>query len=438
MKRIRDAPEEEADVIDLAHDGRGVVRIDGKTVFVADALPGERIMLKRKFRHRSHDEATLEQVIEAAPERIEPKCGHFGDCGGCALQHLTPAAQLRFKQAQLLEAMARIGNVVPAESLPPLRGPEWNYRRRARLGVKRVVKKDRVLVGFRERSARFIADLHGCEVLAPPVDRLIDPLAKLIGSLSIPDRIPQVEVAVADNACALVFRVLSPPATADLASMRDFAHTHGLQIYLQPGGPATVEPLNGEQHPPLYYELQEFGIRLEFQPTDFVQVNADLNAAMLHRALELLGVGSSDAVLDLFCGIGNFSLPMARSAATVMGVEGTAALVKRAEHNARINSFDNTAFHAANLAQDVADRSWAKQRYDLVLLDPPRAGAREVLPVVARSGARRVMYISCHPGSLARDAGILVHEFGFKLARAGVMDMFPHTAHVEAMAVFDA
>jgi 23S rRNA (uracil1939-C5)-methyltransferase len=304
--------------------------------------------------------------------------------------------------------------------------------------VKRVVKKERVLVGFRERAARFLADLHGCEVLSPPVDRLIDPLAELIGSLSISDRVPQVEVAVADSDCALVFRVLSPLATADLESLRAFARAHALQIYLQPGGPDTVEPLDEERYPLLHYELPEFGIRLEFRPTDFVQVNADLNAAMLHRALELLGIGSSDAVLDLFCGIGNFSLPLARSAATVVGVEGTPALVERAEHNARINSIDNAAFHAANLAQDVGEHSWAKRNYDLVLLDPPRAGAREVLPVVARSGARRVMYISCHPGSLARDAGILVHDFGFRLTRAGVMDMFPHTAHVEAMAVFDA
>jgi 23S rRNA (uracil1939-C5)-methyltransferase len=437
MKRVRDAAEEIGEVIDLAHDGRGVVRIDGKTVFVADALPGETVTLRRTFRHRSHDEARLERVIHPADARVEPACPHFGACGGCALQHLAADAQLSFKQSQLLEALARIGNVQPGEVLPPLLGPVWNYRRRARLGVKSVARKGRVLVGFRERAARFVADLHECRVLQSPVSELIDPLAELVQSLSIAERLPQVEVAVADNGCALVLRVLSPPTDSDFEKIRQFGRDHGLHLYLQPGGPATIEALDGAA-PPLYYELPEFDIRIEFEPTDFLQVNGALNRVMVSRAVELLQLRAADSVLDLFCGLGNFSLPLARHAGNVVGVEGDAGLVERAARNARRNSIDNAGFHAVNLAQDVATLRWARNRYDLVLLDPPRAGAREVLPVVAGCGARRLMYISCHPGSLARDAGILVNDMGFRLVSTGVMDMFPHTAHVEAMAVFDA
>ncbi len=437
MKRIRDAPEEQAEVIDLAHDGRGVARIEGKTVFIADALPGEQVSIRRTFRHRSHDEARLEAVIQAAATRVVAPCPHFGACGGCALQHLDPSAQLRFKQAQLLEALARIGKVEPGEVLPPLLGPVWNYRRRARLGVKNVPQKGRVLVGFRERAARYVTDLHECRVLHAPVGELIDPLANLVQSLSIADRLPQVEVSVADNACALVIRVLAQPTGQDMDLMREFAQRYDVRLYLQPGGPATVELLAGE-FSPLHYTLPDFDVRIEFEPTDFLQVNGELNRRMVGQAIEKLDIRGTDRVLDLFCGLGNFSLPLARRAQAVVGIEGEAGLVERAARNARINAIDNVEFHAVNLAQDVSDRPWAQGHYDLVLLDPPRAGAKEVLPLAAGCGARRLMYISCHPGSLARDAGTLVHQLGFRLAAAGVMDMFPHTAHVEAMAIFDA
>jgi len=435
MKRISAAPEE-ADIVDLSHEAKGVARIDGKTVFVADALPGERVVLRRIGRHRNFDEAVLESVLRPSADRVVPACPHYGTCGGCALQHLAPAAQLAFKQAQLLENLARLGGVEPGRVIEPLTGPVWGYRRRARLGVKHVARKGRVLVGFRERSAPFVADLHECRVLAPPADRLIDPLAVLVGELSIAARVPQVEVAVAGSDCALVLRVLDPPTAADLDRLRTFEHAQGVRVYLQPGGPASVAPLTPNLEP-LRYGLGHFGLVIEFEPTDFIQVNATLNEAMVARAVEMLEPEPSSHVLDLFCGLGNFSLPLARSAGEVVGVEGDAGLVARAERNARSQGVANAVFHAADLANPAAWSAWAARRYDRVLLDPPRAGAREVLPVVGGCGAARVVYISCHPGSLARDAGILVRDHGFRLVAAGVMDMFPHTTHVEAMAVFD-
>ena len=435
MKRINAAPEE-ADIVDLSHEARGVARIDGKTVFVADSLPGERVVLRRIERHRKHDEAVTERVLQASADRVTPRCPHFGVCGGCALQHLDPVAQLRFKQAQLLENLARLGDVEPANVLEPLRGPVWNYRRRARLGIKHVPRKGKVLVGFRERSAPYVTDLRECHVLAEPVGRLLEPLGRLVESLSIVNRLPQAEVAVAQDAVAFVLRVLDPPTAADLASMTAFEVAHGVRIYLQAGGPDTILPLTpGAQ--PLQYTLPASDVTLQFQPADFLQVNGPLNEAMVERALAVLDVQPADTVLDLFCGLGNFSLPIARRAAKVVAVEGDSGLVARARDNAAGNGLSNAEFHVADLFKDVTGVSWAHNKYDLVLLDPPRAGAREVLPVVAQSGARRVVYISCHPGSLARDAGLLVREHGYRLTAAGVMDMFPHTAHVEAMAVFD-
>ena len=328
MKRISAAPEE-ADVVDLSHEGMGVARVDGKAVFVADALPGERVVMRRVARHRNFDQAVLESVLVPSPDRVAAACPHFGTCGGCALQHLDPAAQLRFKQAQLLENLARLGGVEPAGLLPPLEGPVWGYRRRARLGIKLVPRKGRVLVGFRERSAPYVADLHECRVLAPPAGSLIDPLAELVAGLAIVARVPQAEVAIADDACALVLRVLEPPSDADLATLRAFESTHGVRIYLQPGGVDTVEPLT-QGRPPLEYALPGFDVRIRFEPTDFIQVNGALNARMVSRAVELLGAGRDDRVLDLFCGLGNFSLPLARGAGHVVGVEGEAGLVARA------------------------------------------------------------------------------------------------------------
>jgi len=435
MKRIKVAPEE-ADIVDLSHEARGVARVDGKAVFVADALPGERVIMRRVTRRRNFDEAVLEQVLRASEDRVPAECPHFGLCGGCALQHLAPAAQLAFKQSQLLENLARLGSVEPTRVIEPLTGPTWAYRRRARLGVKLVPQKGRVLVGFRERSAPYVADLHECRVLAPPAGALMDPLAALVAGLSIAARVPQVEVAVADDVCALVLRVLDEPVAADLQALARFEQEHAVRIYLQPGGTETVRPLRSDVEP-LHYALPAFGLRIEFEPTDFIQVNGSLNEAMVTQAVELLDLEPGHRALDLFCGLGNFSLPLATRAREVVGVEGDAGLVARARRNAARNSISNAAFHVSDLVADPGHAPWAKSRYERVLLDPPRAGAREVLPMVGASGAERVVYISCHPGSLARDAGILVREHGFRLEAAGVMDMFPHTTHVEAMAVFE-
>jgi 23S rRNA (uracil1939-C5)-methyltransferase len=435
MKRLSSAPEQ-ASIVDLAHDGRGVARIDGKTVFVADALPGESIVMRRVARHRNYDEAQLERVIVASPSRVTPRCRHFGTCGGCSLQHLAADAQLEFKQRQLLENLTRIGQVTPRQVLEPLAGPLWHYRRRARLGVKRVAKKGRVLVGFRERSAPLIADLAECPVLEGPVDHLLGPLASLIDGLSIASRVPQIEVAIAPPDTALVLRVLDAPSPSDRDRLADFERDYAVRLYLQPGGPETVTPLTVGK-PRLAYRLPEQQLSISFEPTDFVQVNATLNQAMIERTLDVLAPQPTDAVLDLYCGLGNFSLPLARRSRSVVGIEGANELVERARANAEANGIDNVEFHCADLMTTLPQGSWARERYDLVLLDPPRAGAREALATVAATEARRIVYVSCHPGSLARDAGLLVSEYGYTLTAAGVMDMFPHTNHVEAMAVFE-
>jgi 23S rRNA (uracil1939-C5)-methyltransferase len=338
------------------------------------------------------------------------------------------------KQEHLLEELKRIGRVEPANVLTPLSAPVWGYRRRARLGARFVARKDKVVVGFRERAAPLVADLKGCEILSDPFGRLIAPLSELLTKLSIRARMPQVEVAAADDGTAVVFRVLDPPTDGDLELLHAFGAQHRVQIHLQPGGIASVRPLSASAA--LHYRLEEFGVEIEFRPTDFIQVNSALNRLMVSHAIALLEPSSNDVVLDLFCGLGNFTLPLARRAARVVGIEGDSGLLDRARANARANDIANVEFHAANLEAIDPDLPWTRRSYDRVLLDPPRAGARGALPLVARSGAQRVVYISCHPGSLARDAGTLVHELGFNLRSAGVMDMFPHTSHVESVAVF--
>jgi 23S rRNA (uracil1939-C5)-methyltransferase len=430
------APIEEGEISGLSHDGAGVCR-DGKAAFVDGALPGERVRFQRHARHRSHDAARLVEVLQASPDRVVPRCAHFGVCGGCALQHLAPAAQLALKQQELADALARIGQAEPAEWLAPLAGPVWNYRRRARLGAKYVRKKGRTLVGFRERAGPFVADLAACEILVPPVDRLITPLAALIEGLSIREALPQIEVAVGDVA-TLVMRVLEAPSPADLAAFAAFEVQHECRILLQPGGLDTIRRLDGAAPEPLVYRLPRFELEYEFLPSDFVQVNAAINERMVELALEQLALDAGSSVLDLFCGLGNFTLPVARTAASVVGVEGDAGLVERARGNARRNGLGNAQFHVANLMDEaLGEPAWARGRYSHVLLDPPRAGAREVLPLVARLAEQRIVYISCHPGSLARDVGELVQQHGWQLLRAGVIDMFPHTTHVESVVVLE-
>jgi 23S rRNA (uracil1939-C5)-methyltransferase len=417
----------------LSHEGAGVVH-GGKAAFVAGALPGETVRFRRRRRHRQHDEAQLEEVLQRSPERVTPHCHHFDICGGCALQHVSQAAQLRLKEAQLRDNLQRLARVQPRRWLPPIPGPAFGYRRRARLGVKYVERKQRVLVGFRERGSNLVAAIERCEVLSPPVDALISPLCALIDQLSIRARLPQIEVAVADNAVALVLRVLDPPTSQDLQRLHDFQVQHGIHLFLQPGGIDSVQPLS-PQTPTLTYQLPDPGVELEFLPTDFIQINAAVNRALVVTAIQLLELSPQSRVLDLYCGLGNFSLALARSAAHVVGVEGDAALVARARANARRNNIGNAEFYSADLSADVSHAAWLRQSYSHVLIDPPRIGAREVLPLVARLKPSRLLYVSCHPATLARDIEILVSEHGFELLAAGVVDMFAHTAHVESIAL---
>ena len=428
---------QEGDVVDLSHDGRGVARINGKAVFIEGALPGERVRFRVLKRRRSMDEAGLVDVLIASADRVTPRCIHFGVCGGCSLQHLSGDAQLVAKQKQLLEELERIGKVHPLEVLAPLRGPQWGYRRRARLGVKFVHKKGRVLAGFREREKPYVADLKRCEVILEGLATLPQDLADLTMSLNIREHVPQVEVAAGDESTALVFRVMQPPGAEDLQKLAEFGSQRGVQIFLQSGGLDSVRPLR-DDYPPLRYAIDGGAVTIEFGPVDFVQVNRAINASMVDAALALLQPQATDRVLDLFCGLGNFTLPLARRAGQVMGVEGDAALVAKAGANARRNGISNADFAVENLFEPAKFGAWAGQPYDGVILDPPRAGAAELLTLMPKWRPRRVVYISCHPGSLARDAGILVNELQFSLSAAGVMDMFPHTTHVESIAVFEA
>jgi 23S rRNA (uracil1939-C5)-methyltransferase len=425
--------DEVASVAALTHEGEGVVRA-GKTAFVAGALPGETIRFRRTRRHRQHDDGELLEVIEPSGVRVTPKCKHFGICGGCALQHLSTEAQLQAKDTALRENFERLARVAPQEWLEPLRGPVWSYRRRARLGAKYVTKKGRVVVGFRERLAPYVAEVQHCEVLSPPVGEMVGALAGLMMGLSIREKLPQIEVAVADNAVALVLRVLEPPTPQDRRQLLEFAQAHGVRFYLQPKGLDSVRPLIEEPVEPLFYRLPQFGLELEFAPTDFVQINGAVNEALVAKAVQLLELSADSTVLDLFCGLGNFTLALAKRARRVAGVEGDRVLVERARGNARRNDIQNAEFHVADLSQAV-DRAtpWLQQPFSHVLIDPPRAGAREILPAIAALRPKSVLYISCHPGSLARDVGILVHELGFVVCAAGVLDMFPHTAHVESI-----
>jgi 23S rRNA (uracil1939-C5)-methyltransferase len=425
-----------AEVVDLAHDGRGVAQVEGKTAFVHGALPGERVSVIRARRKGRHDEAELLEVLEASADRVQPGCPHFGICGGCALQHLSAVRQIEHKESLLLQNLERIGGVTPERILRPLTADSWGYRRRARLGVRWVAGKQRVLVGFRERRSGLLADIERCGVLAPPAGDLIQPLARVIERLSLRDRLPQIEVAVAENATALVFRVLDEPTAADRAALAEFGAAHRVLIYLQPGGYESIVPLAASVDD-LAYSLPQFDLKLAFAPADFVQVHAELNRSMIEHALSLLDPQAGDCVLDLFCGIGNFSLPLARRAAQVVGVEGDAALVARARGNATLNGIANVEFATADLFEDVSGEPWAQRRYDRVLLDPPRAGAAGILGRVRAFAPDRLVYISCHPETLARDAGLLAEQLGYRLTAAGVMDMFPHTAHVESIAVFE-
>jgi len=415
----------------LDAEGRGVARNpDGKVVFVEGALPGEEVdfqVLKKKM---SHEFARATSVLQESAARVAPLCRHFGVCGGCASQHADARTQMAAKQRWLEENLARIGKVQAETMLPILYGPDWRYRHRARLSVRRVPKKGGVLVGFREKRSTYVADMQECPVLPERVASLIPELKTLVEGLSINDRVPQIEVAVGDNAIVLVIRHLLPFLDADLEKLKAFQKTYQVHLWLQPGGPDTAAPLAEHE---LYYAFPEFGVRIDFRPTDFTQVNFAVNRALVSRAVRLLDPRPGERVADLFCGLGNFSLPLARRGAQVIGFEGSKPLIERARANAAANGLV-AQFEVMDLFKQTI-HSFGP--FEKLLIDPPREGAVELVKSLPEAWPRRIVYVSCDPATLARDAGLLVHLKGFRLVSAGVVNMFPHTAHVESLAVFE-
>ena len=424
-----------AHIESLEHDGRGVAHVDGKVTFIEGALPGEDVTFHYLSQRKSFDEGVVSDVIKPSHNRVEPKCQHFGICGGCSLQHMDAFAQIEAKQAIMLEHFQHIGKVEPEEVLPPLTAAHWGYRRKARLGSKYVAKKESQLVGFREKRSSFLADLGRCDVLHPAVGKRITDLRELIGGLRAYNRLPQVEVAIGDNVVALVFRHLDPLDDSDQEKLRLFGETNNMHIYLQPKGPDTVHLLWPVESI-LSYRLEAFDVELRFKPTDFTQVNTDINCKMIHRAIDLLDIQPDERVLDLFCGLGNFTLPLSRYSRHVVGVEGDELLVQRGRENADHNGITNIEFYGADLAKEPHEQPWFGEGFDKILIDPPRSGAYEIVQHLDGFGASKIVYVSCNPATLARDASVLV-EKGYRLKCAGVMDMFPHTTHVESIALFE-
>ncbi|MBL8385740.1 MAG: 23S rRNA (uracil(1939)-C(5))-methyltransferase RlmD [Burkholderiales bacterium] len=423
------------------HEARGVARLDGKVVFVDGALPGERVVASPYRRREKFDNAQLVALRHASPARVAPRCAHFGVCGGCSLQHAEIRTQVAIKQRVLEDNLRHIGRVAPERMLRPIEGPAWGYRQRARLSVRHVPKKGGVLVGFHERRSSYVADMRECHVLPARIAALLMPLRDLVAGLSIRDRVPQVELAVGARVDVLVFRVLLPPSADDEALLRRFAETHGVQAWLQPAGPASARPFWPLDAPALDYELPGFGVRMPFHPTEFTQVNQAVNEVLVTRAVRLVDPQPGEHIADFFCGLGNFTLALARGARAVTGVEGSAGLVERARANAAANGLAARAtFHAADLFAPDAAALAAWGRFDKALIDPPREGAVALVKALGAQGAaapRRIVYVSCNPATLARDAGLLVGEFGYALKAAGAVNMFPHTSHVESIALFE-
>jgi 23S rRNA (uracil1939-C5)-methyltransferase len=417
----------------LTHEGHGVADVDGKRVFVPGALPAEQVLIRTHRRRRRYADAELVDIVDASQSRVPAHCDYFGRCGGCALQHMSYAAQIEFKENAVRDALVRIGGVEPRLWLEPVTGPQWNYRRRARLGVKHVDGKGRVLVGFRERAAPLITDMRRCPVLVPPFDSAIGDLADTIATTSVKRRLPQAEIAVGDDRGAIVLRVLDAPTASDCEAFRRFGQRHDVDVHLQPGGPGSAAPLDPVE--PLSYRLDDYGLRLQFAPTDFIQVNATINAKLVAAVVGYARREHSERVLDLYCGLGNFSLSLAAHAGSVLGVEGEAGLVARAARNAELNGIINAAFLTADLMQD--GWSFLREPWDLVVLDPPRTGAQAAVAQMNRMRPKRIVYVSCHPATLARDARTLVESHGYRLSEAGIFDMFPNTYHVEVMACFE-
>lgn len=422
----------------LDHEGRGVARHDGKAIFIEGALPGEHVEYSSYRKRPSYEQATTSLVIKASPQRCEPRCRFFGVCGGCSMQHLEVSAQVASKQRVLEDALWHLARVKPEIVLPAIHGPAWGYRDRARIGVRLVPKKGGVLVGFHEKKSSYIADMTSCEILPPHISTLLLPLRGLIAGLSCPDRIPQIELAVGSDLTVLVLRNLLPLTAQDESKLLAFGDKHGVSMWLQPGGPDTVRPIRPGEPEYLHYTLPEFDLRLRFRPTDFTQVNVHINRLLVRRAMQLLEPAPGERIADLFCGLGNFSLPIARQGALVVGVEGSAALVQRAAENAALNGLsERSEFRVANLFDATPESFAALGRLDKLLIDPPREGAIAIAKALSDHCPRRIVYVSCNPATLARDAALLVHEKGYRLRGAGVANMFPQTSHVESIALFE-
>ena len=423
----------------LDHEGRGVAHRDGKAVFVDGALTGELVEAATYRRKPSFEQAQVSRILQASPYRVEPRCRWFGICGGCTHQHLHEAAQVAAKQRVLEDCLTHIGKVKAETMLSPIHGPTWGYRRKARLSVRNVPRKGGVLVGFHERRSSYVADMLGCEVLPPRVGRLLPELRALVAGLSVRDRLPQIEVAVGEAVTVLVLRILEPLTSSDEARIRDFAEQSGVQVWLQPKGPESAYPFHPIDAPPLDYRLPEFNLVMPFRPTEFTQVNQDMNRMLVRRALSLLNPEPGERIADFFCGLGNFTLPIARRGAQVLGIEGSFPLVQRGMENATSNGLaERCRFQYMDLFQMAPGILSALGEFDKWLVDPPRDGAIELVKALPEAtGPRRIVYVSCNPATLARDAAVLVHTKGYRLAAAGVANMFPHTAHVESIALFE-
>lgn len=423
----------------LDHEGRGIAHADGKVIFVEGALTGERVTYSSYRKKNSYEQAQVGQILKQSFMRVQPKCANFGVCGGCSMQHLEARAQVAAKQRVLEDNLERIGKVKPETVLPPIFGQAWGYRQRARLSVRHVLKKGKTLVGFREKNGKYVADMQHCEILPPKIASLLPLLGELNESFTVRDILPQIEVAVGDHVVVLVLRILQALSPSDEAAIRQFADQHQVQFWTQTKGPETVMPFYPLDAPQLSYSLPEFGITMPFAPTEFTQVNSEMNRLMVSRAMRLLDPQPGERIADFFCGLGNFTLPIARSAAQVLGIEGSDALVKRAGQNAACNGLSgNTEFKAMNLFEMDEAALAQLGHFDKWLVDPPRDGAIELMKSIsAETAPRRIVYVSCSPSTLARDAEVLVHAKGYTLKAAGVMNMFPHTSHVESIAVFD-
>ncbi|MGZ5080581.1 MAG: 23S rRNA (uracil(1939)-C(5))-methyltransferase RlmD [Usitatibacter sp.] len=428
----------EAFIESIDQEGVGVAHVEGKVTFIDGGVTGERVAFARRRSRGNFDLGTVTQVLRESSQRVTPRCRYFGTCGGCAMQHVDVVAQVAAKQRVLEDNLARLGKVKPGQMLPPVIGQAWGYRNRARLSVHYVAKKGTVLVGFHERRSSFVADTLSCEVLPPSVSRLIPELREMFTSMRMRERMPQVEVAVGESVTIFVLRHLEPIPEDDAAKLRAFADRHGIQWWLQPKGPDTAHPFHPLEAPALDYHLPEFGLVIGFGPTEFTQVNAGVNRILVKRAVDMLDPRPGERVGDLFCGLGNFSLALATRGADVIGIEGSQGLVTRAEENAKANGLEARAtFIAHDLYTDAPGALDRLGRIDKLLVDPPRDGALEICKGLGDDGPSRIVYVSCSPGTLSRDAGVLVNVKGYRLSCAGVVNMFPHTGHVESIALFE-